>query len=141
MKEFIGNFCDRVLSRWGEQPCAYVRESRPSPHKSDYDSYFSDPKGIVFLKESTFRSVARSVETYFGVITIVTAIWRVFDRFFPSMRFESFVGLLVLAGFWTLAAVLHVVQLSKARKRFRAMAAKSPNPTPEPPSPSQGGSA
>ncbi|HEY2710877.1 MAG TPA: hypothetical protein VGI60_00040 [Chthoniobacterales bacterium] len=104
-------------------------EVEPLPEsETDYVSFYSGPKSIIRLKESTIRSVGRIVQVYFGIIIIVSWICSLLVRSIPSARFAIGVSWLVLVAFWTLAMILDTVQLSRARKQYRErLAAKSSN--------------
>ena len=103
-------------------------EVEPLPlSETDYVSYYSDPKKIIMLKESTIRAVGRFVQVYFGIIIIVSWICSLVVRFIPSARFGLGVGWLVLVAFWTLVMIPHTVDLSRARKEYRKRLAAKPS--------------
>jgi hypothetical protein len=90
-----------------------------------------NPKRIAIVKESTFRFVVRTAETFLGVVIILSSLWFFLIRLFPTGRVGIGVGYLVLLGAWTLATVFGTVSLAKDRKSYREQTAASSSPTDE----------
>lgn len=100
---------------------------RPSS-PGEASSRFDDSKCRTIVKESTVRSIGRSISVYFGIIIIATQISRMIGRFMPSTRFDVAIVLLVFVGLWTLMSLFFHIDLYKARKQYRQQqATKSSN--------------
>jgi len=131
MSEFIERLRYRFqLWRREQREDYFGTASSEPPEERDYVSHYSDPKRAVLLKESTIRSIGRSVGVFFGMIIIAAQICLVVGRFFPSARFTLAVVCLVFIGLWTLVSISIHIDLYKARRQYQQQQAiKSSNQT------------
>jgi hypothetical protein len=105
----------------------YRRENRAKKSAELWSARLSDPKWVLLLTESTWRSVVRSIGVYLGAIIIAALLCRLLVACFPAAQFAAFILLLVLVSFWTLVTIPGEIDFYKARKGFQDGAIKSSN--------------
>ena len=111
-------------------PCTlreYSAATFASRSAERWSSRLSDPKWVLLLTESTWRSVVRSIGVYLGVIIIAALLCRLVVACFPAAQFAAFILFLVLVGLWTLVTIPGEIDFYRARKGFRDGAIKSSN--------------
>src|SRR4030095_2074633 len=79
-----------------------LREYRTKKSAELWSSRLSDPKWVLLLTESKWRSVVRSIGVYLGAIIIAALICRLLVACFPAAEFATFIIFLVLVRLWTL---------------------------------------
>ena len=106
----------------------YSAASSTSRTADRWSSRLNDPKWVLLLTESTWRSVVRSIGVYLGAMIIAALLCRLLVACFPAAGFAAFILFLVLVGLWTLAMIPGEIDFYRARKGFRDGAIKSSNP-------------
>jgi len=110
----------------------YRRESRAEKSAERWSSRLSDPKWVLLLTESKWRSIVRGIGVYLGVIIIASMLCRLLVTCFPAAQSAAFILFLVIVGFWTLVTIPGEIDFYKARKGFQDGAIKSSNQTLQP---------
>jgi hypothetical protein len=106
---------------------AWRRERRARKSAEVWSARLSDPKWVLLLEESTWRSSVRSVGVYLGFILIAALLCRLFVACFPASTFGAFILFIVLVSMWTLVTIPGEIDFYRVRKRFRDGAIKSSN--------------
>jgi hypothetical protein len=109
-----------------------LREYRAEKSAERWSSRLSDPKWVLLLTESTWRSIVRGIGVYLGVIIIASMLCRLLVTCFPAAQSTAFILFLVIVGFWTLLTIPGEIDFYKTRKGFQDGAIKSSNQTLQP---------
>ena len=110
----------------------YRREHRAKKSAGVWSARLNDPKWVLLLVESTWRSVVRAIGVYFGAIIIAALICRLLVFCFPAAQFPTFILFVVLVGLWTLVTIPGEIDFYRARKAFRDGAIQSSNQSLQP---------
>ena len=126
MSELVERFRYRFRLWWREQredfvgaPDEYANEFAAT----DTAARWNDPKLREVIRESTSRFVFRGIGLYLFGIIILSGAARLIGIFLPRARFTVSVAFIVLLCLWTLFMLAGVVDLVRARKRYRNKAA------------------
>jgi hypothetical protein len=105
----------------------YSDASSTSRFADRWSSRLNDPKWVLLLTESTWRSIVRGIGVYLGVIIIASMLCRLLVTCFPAAQFAAFILFVVIVSFWTLVTIPGEIDFYKARKGFQDGAIKSSN--------------